>query len=738
MYVIVMSFVTEFGYITPSHQPFITGDLGIFDSLDYSKELNFDLSNYTTNSIRTITLPDRDIILLGRITNTKGQLQVDDGTTVIPLSVGANRSILVSDSTQPGGIGWDDVIAISPGLTSAPSYTFDGFLTTGLSCDLNGGIESVHTSTSGIERSKISSNGAFFYNSGTDNSVNLYDTGNTDGTDIRGSFSIVGANGGAGFNTLIGDIGNSSLQILHFPVNQDIIFSVDNSGTPLSMVLKSTSGDLHIEDGGILTSGLSTGPGSPEYSFISNTNCGMYSSNANVLNLSTNSANRLEITSVGVVQPGANGTQDLGSSVATWKDIYSDSIVLSTGCSMYSSNANVLNLSTNSANRLEITSVGVVQPGANGTQDLGSSVATWKDIYSDSIVLSTGCSMYSSNANVLNLSTNSANRLEITSVGVVQPGANGTQDLGSSGASWKDIYSDRILVSNGGLGNPSISFSADTDTGIRYLSSNNRMIFESAGVPVVQISGTGLSPWGSSIFDLGDISNPWLHVRTEYIDSGNPGTLRVGTDGNTNSLQMGRVGIDTRIKSNNLFTLNITPSANNTYDIGTGSNSWRDIYISDGTVATSDGNLKNIEPEFKYGLDFINKLQPITFKWKDGGSRLHLGLKSQDIETLIQNKDCMDFGGFIKSPYYEYKEDVKVTEIDEKTQEETEVEIEVVKKKVISYDKIETLTAEGVQIKYTYGLRFNEFIAPLIQAVKDLSKQVNSLQMQIDVLQNSN
>ena len=47
------------------------------------------------------------------------------------------------------------------------------------------------------------------------------------------------------------------------------------------------------------------------------------------------------------------------------------------------------------------------------------------------------------------LSTNSTERMRITSGGTVQPGANGTQDLGTSSLRWATVYTSDLSLSNG-------------------------------------------------------------------------------------------------------------------------------------------------------------------------------------------------------------------------------------------------------------------------------------------------
>jgi hypothetical protein len=63
------------------------------------------------------------------------------------------------------------------------------------------------------------------------------------------------------------------------------------------------------------------------------------------------------------------------------------------------------------------------------------------------------------------------------------------------------------------------------------------------------------------------------------------------------------------------FTGNIIPSANTTYDLGSGTYSMQNVYTHDGGVETSDLRLKTTTGS-DLGLDFLKKLTPIEFTWK--------------------------------------------------------------------------------------------------------------------------
>jgi hypothetical protein len=137
--------------------------------------------------------------------------------------------------------------------------------------------------------------------------------------------------------------------------------------------------------------------------------------------------------------------------------------------------------------------------------------------------------------------------------------------------------------------------------------------------------------------------------------------------------------------------------SDNTHDLGRAGARWNECYLSNGTINGSDRNEKTEITTSELGLDFINKINPVSYKW-NGRYRTHYGMVSQEIETLLSDvgKTSMDFAGFIKSP-------------------------------VTDEDGNET----G---EYRYGLRYTEFISPMIKAIQEQQTLIESQQSQIDAL----
>lgn len=153
------------------------------------------------------------------------------------------------------------------------------------------------------------------------------------------------------------------------------------------------------------------------------------------------------------------------------------------------------------------------------------------------------------------------------------------------------------------------------------------------------------------------------------------------------------------------------PIVDNKMRLGSSSCRWTTIYAINGTINTSDRRQKKcIKPLQEKAKDFIMDLKPVSYKFKDG-DRTHYGLIAQDVEETMTELGMtdMDFAGFCK---------------DQKTKS--------VKKKVeIDGIEREIDVDEPIEGQYTYGLRYEEFIAPLIYMVQKLLKEVEDLKGRI-------
>lgn len=148
----------------------------------------------------------------------------------------------------------------------------------------------------------------------------------------------------------------------------------------------------------------------------------------------------------------------------------------------------------------------------------------------------------------------------------------------------------------------------------------------------------------------------------------------------------------------------VRPGNDNAYSLGESGIRWSAVWAANGTIQTSDEREKKDIVDSDLGLDFVSKLRPVSFKWKVGknevtseldgldeegnpktkivvtpieGKRTHYGLIAQEVETLLDGKD---FGGFI----HDAETDIK-------------------------------------------GLRYDQFIPVLINAIKELKAEIEIL-----------
>ena len=152
----------------------------------------------------------------------------------------------------------------------------------------------------------------------------------------------------------------------------------------------------------------------------------------------------------------------------------------------------------------------------------------------------------------------------------------------------------------------------------------------------------------------------------------------------------------------------IVPAIDNSVNLGVNTQRWRDIYSVNPVTTSSDMNLKKDIVDSDLGLNFINRLRPVKYKFKQNESdRPHYGLIAQEVRDVLTNLK-QDFAGYC------YADAKKVSVTDEETREIDE--------------KIEELSEPF------YGLRYTEFISPMLKAIQELSTTVNELKAEVAIL----
>ena len=255
-----------------------------------------------------------------------------------------------------------------------------------------------------------------------------------------------------------------------------------------------------------------------------------------------------------------------------------------------------------------------------------------------------------------------ANRWLIDGSGHLYPGINNYYDFGAVNNIVRDIYCSTVFLGQS----------------TRYLSNVTGQYGS------VQINGGGAGGWegfsidGRVVFmhsggtDMGiynDVNNEWMFygIMNDYTAMYFNGSQKIKTE----SYGMKVAGT-------------CRPHVTNGGDSGASDARWGTVYASNGSINTSDRNEKNTIIDSDLGLNFINKLKAVSYKWNDQelGKKTHYGLIAQDIEETIKEigKDVDNIG---------------------------------------MIDKPE---------KGAMGLNYNELIAPLVKAIQELSAKVAALE----------
>ena len=127
---------------------------------------------------------------------------------------------------------------------------------------------------------------------------------------------------------------------------------------------------------------------------------------------------------------------------------------------------------------------------------------------------------------------------------------------------------------------------------------------------------------------------------------------------------------------------NILPKTDDSYDLGSPDFRWDDIYSTNGNIQTSDENLKTDFKPLVSNLFMLNQLVPVSYRFKNG-NRTHWGFGARAVEKVVGNPAVI----------------------------------------VKNHD--------------LYGLRYTEFIAPLVGAVQELDKKNEVLEKVIASILNS-
>lgn len=111
----------------------------------------------------------------------------------------------------------------------------------------------------------------------------------------------------------------------------------------------------------------------------------------------------------------------------------------------------------------------------------------------------------------------------------------------------------------------------------------------------------------------------------------------IGVSAN-NNLVLGQ-----NIPSPILMGNNTTPISDNAYTCGSSVDRWASVWAVNGAIQTSDPSLKTDIATLPGALPIIAKINPVTFKWIDGGSTLEEVEEQQTVQDTISTQYELDY-----------------------------------------------------------------------------------------------
>ncbi|MCW3110028.1 MAG: hypothetical protein JWQ09_4534, partial [Segetibacter sp.] len=341
------------------------------------------------------------------------------------------------------------------------------------------------------------------------------------------------------------------------------------------------------------------------------------------------------------------------------------------------------------------------------------------------------------------------------------PATNASNDLGSSSFNWKDIFYSGDIVLQGNrfistrgsnsffgvlAGNPAITGSYNTATGTSALAANvtgnwntangytaltnanNSYSNTGVGFQALLANTTGSYNTATGVLALGSnttgISNSAIGVAALNNLTAGSYNSAIGyfaganlPSGNYNTYLGSYADGPSGVSISNATAIGYNAAVTGSNSVRVGNTSVTSIGGQVNWTAFSDGRFKRNIKENVPGLDFINKLRPVTYNLDIDGIdkvlRPTLAGEKKSIDAIGNQRQLTTEDAFAKQE----KAKVKYTGFIAQEVEETA--------KKMNYD------FSGVDApknsKDFYGLRYGDFVVPLVKAVQELSKKNESL-----------
>lgn len=391
--------------------------------------------------------------------------------------------------------------------------------------------------------------------------------------------------------------------------------------------------------------------------------------------------------------PSATTTYDLGTSSLRWNNLFSQNVdITNTITSSAAANGTAPNrlILTNSGTGAN-TGVTISLNGHNGTSAQNGTIS-----FSNTSLTFT----IPSGGNYVFNAT-------------VRPSTAGTLGLGTSGNRWSSVFCTAV-DSTGAITSTALTASAANAAVI-----SNRLTLTNSGTG----AGTG----------------------TQITFNGHNGTSATAATiqhNGTHFLYNATSGGD------HAFNSNVRPITDNTASCGSSTNKWTAVWATNGTIQTSDQRAKNTITDEDLGLDFINQLRPVKYKFNVQYNQLvytNVPRVDENGNPVYEQIELLDENGNVVYDENDNRVYVNGNQIIDVIQSIVPVpgtkfyhgliaqEIDT----VLTNNNLTTNNFAGLNKDdpNSYGVAYTEFIAPMIKAIQQLKQIVETQQTTINNLQ---
>ena len=247
----------------------------------------------------------------------------------------------------------------------------------------------------------------------------------------------------------------------------------------------------------------------------------------------------------------------------------------------------------------------------------------------------------------------------------------GTGGGGDNKAYIKEMIGDETSVV--------MTFKGDGNVGVGTTTPDTKMEVEGSGIITSRITSSNNS-----------------EVRLEFKRAGGGTDWRIKT---TSGLLLFGQSTNDFTSVTDIFRIGSSyagPAADNSFSCGQSARRWTAVHAVNGTIQTSDANLKKDIQPLDSGLAIMSLLQPVSFKWKSNNTdngKVHLGFLAQNLQEVL--------------PEVVYDEELQVnTETGDPTWQKTE----------------------------TLGVNYAEITPVLVKAIQEQQELIEQQQATIDEL----